>query len=257
MNSINGQIYQHLLQTCENDGAGFLLLIDPDKCDLKTCSIRAEKASECGVDAILVGSSTVLAAHFSDSVRAVKNASSVPVIIFPGSHEQISPEADAIFFTSLISGRNPDYLIDEQVKGAPLVKQYNLESIPTGYMVVESGSLTAVQYVSDSSPIPRNNEDIAVAHALAAQYLGMRLVYLEAGSGAHNPVPLSMIQAVKSAVDIPVVVGGGLKNPRNCSERVAAGASFVVVGNSLERKFDPAFLSEMVAAVHIKESVQV
>ena len=147
--------------------------------------------------------------------------------------------------------------IDEQVKGAPLVKKFGLEAIPTGYMLIESGPLTSVQYISGSMPIPRGKHDIACAHALAAQYLGMKLVYLEAGSGAQNPVPLEMIRAVRSCVDIPVAVGGGLKSPEDCAARIEAGASFVVMGNYLESDSNFGLLKELTAATHCKDSIKI
>jgi phosphoglycerol geranylgeranyltransferase len=180
---------------------------------------------------------------------------SVPVIIFPGSYTQVTPEADAILFTSLISGRNPQYLIDEQVKGAPFIKRAGLETIPTGYMLVESGPLTSVQFISGSLPIPRNKADIACAHALAAQYLGMKLVYLEAGSGAEQAVPVEMVSAVADTVDIPLMVGGGLHSPEDCSSRIEAGAGFIVMGTRLERDRGLSLLRELTAASHPRETV--
>jgi phosphoglycerol geranylgeranyltransferase len=179
------------------------------------------------------------------------------VVIFPGSFAQITPDADAILFTSLISGRNPNYLIDEQVKGAPLVKQYGLEPIPTGYMLIESGALTSVQYISGTFPIPRAKTDIAVAHALAAQYLGMKMVYLEAGSGADKPVPPEMIRSVVSHIEIPVMAGGGISTPEQCAERIEAGASFVVCGNCFENDPKHVCLQELAAAAHPLEQVAV
>ncbi len=147
-------------------------------------------------------------------------------------------------------------MIEEQVKGAPLVKKYNLEAIPTGYMLIESGPLTSVQYISGSMPIPRGKSDIACAHAMAAQCLGMKLVYLEAGSGASQPVPLEMVRSVSSYINIPVVVGGGLHTPQDCADQVAAGASFVVVGNHLEDDRDFSLLRELAAATHSKDMVK-
>ncbi len=250
-------VYQQLLLTRERRGSGFLLLIDPDKVPDRSYVPLAEEAAECGVDAILVGSSFMMDSSFPSGVRKIKQVTSLPVIIFPGSFAQITPDADAILFSSLISGRNPSYLIEEQVKGAPLVKRTGIEPIPTGYMLVESGPLTTVQYISGTMPIPHSKHDIACAHALAAQYLGMKLVYLEAGSGAQNPVPHEMISAVNSYIDIPIVVGGGLRTPEDCASRVEAGASFVVVGNHLESDDRRSYLRELTAATHLKESVSI
>lgn len=248
-------IYYKLLEIKEERGGGFLLLIDPDKTDLTDNIALAEAAEDCGVDAVLMGTSFILNTNFSEVVKEVKSVTDLPVIIFPGSFAQITHHADAILFSSLISGRNPSYLIEEQVKGAPLIKRCGIEPIPTGYMLIESGPLTSVQFISGSLPIPRSKNDIACAHALAAQYLGMKMVYLEAGSGAQMPVPLPMIRSVSEYIDIPIMTGGGLHTPEECAARIEAGASFVVVGNGLEKDADHNLLKELTSAVHIKESI--
>lgn len=250
---MNRNILSNLIKTKESRGGGFLLLIDPDKnYDFLTL---AESALENGVDAILVGSSFVLGTNFSEAVKGIKERTELPVIIFPGSYAQITPYADAILFTSLISGRNPNYLIGEQVNGAPLVKKSKLEPIPTGYMLIASESHTSVEYISNTQPIPREKIDIACAHALAAQYMGMKTVYLEAGSGAKLKVPEQMIAEVVSYIDIPVIVGGGLRTSEDCAGCIEAGASFVVVGNQMEQS-DNSQLKEMAGAVHSKEIVK-
>lgn len=252
---IQNSVYTHLLDTAETKGGGLLLLIDPDATDEASYLALAEVAEDCGVDAILVGSSFTLNSNFANAVKKIKGASPLPVIIFPGSYAQVSPHADAILFSSLISGRNPSYLIDEQTKGAPLVKKFGVEPIPTGYMLIESGSLTSVQFISGTMPIPRGKTEIACAHALAAQYLGMKMVYLEAGSGASSPVPIEMISGVTEYIDIPVITGGGLRSPKDCAERIKAGASFVVIGNFLENSFDKSLLMEFADASHPNEKV--
>jgi phosphoglycerol geranylgeranyltransferase len=252
-----GEVYQALMETRERRGGGFMLLIDPDRSPADEYLALVEASAECGVDAILVGTSFMLDADFGGQVRRIKELASVPVIIFPGSYTQVTPEADAILFTSLISGRNPQYLIDEQVKGAPIIKRAGLETIPTGYMLVESGPLTSVQFISGSLPIPRNKADIACAHALAAQYLGMKLVYLEAGSGAEHAVPIGMVEAVAGTVEIPLMVGGGLHTPEDCASRVEAGAGFIVMGTRLERDRGLGLLRELTAASHPRETVSI
>jgi putative glycerol-1-phosphate prenyltransferase len=252
-----GKVLDTLLKARERQGGGFLLLIDPDRSAPSDYLPLVEASAECGVDALLVGTSFMLDGDFSEQVREIKSLTSVPVVLFPGSYTQITPHADAILFTSLISGRNPQYLIDEQVKGAPFVRRSGLETIPTGYMLVESGPLTSVQFISSTLPIPRNKPDIACAHALAGQYLGMKLIYLEAGSGAENPVPTEMVAAVSSTVDIPVLVGGGLHTPRDCAERMEAGAGFIVMGTRLERDRGLSLLRELTSAAHPKETVSV
>jgi len=253
----HGQVFQQLISTKENKGGGFLLLIDPDRYGHSRGLSMAEAAEDCGVDAVLVGSSFMLNTNFSSSVNEIKSATNLPVIIFPGSFAQLTPEADAVLFTSLISGRNPNYLIDEQVRGAPLVKKFNLETIATGYMLIESSTLTSVQYISGTLPIPRTKPDIACAHALAAQYLGMKMVYLESGSGATQAVPNEMIQMTSSYVDIPIMVGGGLTRPEECAKKIESGASFIVCGNSLEDDPSHNYLRELTSATHPKEHIAV
>lgn len=252
-----GLVYQKMLDAKQNRGGGFFLLLDPDRISERNCISIAESAEECGVDIILVGSSFMLNSNFGKAVKQIKASTTLPVVIFPGSFAQITPDADAILFTSLISGRNPNYLIDEQVRGAPLVKRLNLEPIPTGYMLIDSGAMTSVQYISGTFPIPQNKPDIAAAHALAAQYLGMKIVYLEAGSGAKNPVPTEMIRMVSSFIDIPIMVGGGITTPEQCAERIENGASFVVCGNCFENDPKHSYLQELTAAAHPLEQVTV
>ena len=251
---MNG-VYVSLMDVKTRRGGGFLLLLDPDRVEERQYLGLAEAAEECGVDALLVGTSFMFNTNFHQAVKGIKEVTNLPVIIFPGSFAQVTPDADAILFTSLISGRNPNYLIEEQVRGAPLVHRYGIEPISTGYMLIESGSLTSVQYISGSLPIPRTKADIACAHALAAQYIGMKMVYMEAGSGAAQPVPVDMIREISSIVDIPVMVGGGLRTTNDCAERIEAGASFIVMGNRFEHDPQFRFLREVAASVHPAEPV--
>lgn len=252
-----GKVYDSLLAAREKRGGCFFLLIDPERMGEEKCRTLCEAAADCGVDAILVGTSFMLGSRFEDAVRLVKTATSLPVIIFPGSFTQVTAAADAVLFTSLLSGRNPQYLIDEQVRAAPLVKQAGIEVIPTGYMLIESGPLTSVQFISGTMPIPRSKPDIACAHALAAQYLGMKIVYLEAGSGARQTVPVEMVRAVSSYVDIPVMVGWGLQSAEDCAARVEAGASNIVMGTRFERDESYSCLRELAAASHPRELIGV
>ena len=232
-----------------------MLLLDPDRRPVRHMIQLVESAEECDVDAILIGSSFVISSGFHDLVKTVKKSTQLPVIVFPGSHSQVSPHADAILFSSLISGRNPQYLIDEQVKGAPLVREYELEAISTAYILIESGANTSVQYVSNTQPIPADKTDIVCAHALAAQYLGMRLIYLEAGSSAINSVPDNLISAMKECTVLPIMVGGGIRRPEEAEEKIVAGASFVVVGSQFEKDNDPSLLKEFASATHIQERI--
>ncbi len=243
-------VYTKLLEIKANKGGGFFLLIDPDRSTEEDFLFLAEAAEDCGVDAILVGTSFMLNTNFHQSVKEVKERTNLPVIIFPGGHSQISPHADAILFTSLISGRNPTYLIEEQIKGAPLIKRFGIEPIGTGYMLIESGRTTSVQYISNTRPIPANKSDIAAAHALAAQYFGMKLVFMEAGSGADRSVPNDMISTVSDHIELPIVTGGGINDPEDTRLKIESGASFVVVGDHFEKSNSLGLLREFTEAAH-------
>ncbi len=245
-------VYERLLQVTQRKGAGFLILLDPDRLPLEKLAGLAEKSAQSDVDALLVGSSLLLSLGFQDAVEKIKRRTPLPVIIFPGNMAQITGHADAILYLSLISGRASQHLIEQQVRAAPLIKEIGIEPIPTGYMLVDSGRLTSVQYMSSSLPLPRDKPDIAKAHALAAQYLGMKLLYLDAGSGAKQTVPNEIIQAVDAYVSLPLVVGGGIRNPGAAQEKVQAGAEFVVVGNAFEAGADPTLLSEFASAIHTR-----
>jgi phosphoglycerol geranylgeranyltransferase len=237
----------YLLEICDRRGAGYLTLLDPDRLPPDELEERAKTCADADADAILVGTSLMLSDH-SSVFQRIKGAVDIPVIIFPGSSGQIVPTADAILFLSLISGRNPELLIGQHVKAAPLLKEYGVEAIPTGYILIESGAFTSVEFMSNTRPIPRAKNDIAMAHALAAQYLGMSLVYLEAGSGALEPVPDEMVGAVVDYVSLPVMVGGGIRDPETARSKVEMGARFVVTGTAVEN--DPGRLRELAKAVH-------
>ena len=228
----------------------FFLLLDPDRKAAAELACQAEVAQKAGADSVLVGSSMLVNSQFDEAVAAIKQKISIPLILFPGNSNQIAPKADAVLFLSLLSGRNPDFLIGEQVKGAPLVKKYGLEPIPTGYLLIESGKTTSVEYVSDTRPIPRDKPDIACSHALAAEYFGMKLVYLEAGSGSDTSVPDEVVSAVASFISLPVVAGGGIKTPEEAEKKIRAGAKVVVAGNQFEKEDSCSFLTEFAAACH-------
>ncbi len=242
---------KHLLEVRERRGAGYLTLLDPDRLSTSELERRAELCVEAGADAILIGTSLMFSARYADCFARVKERVDVPVISFPGGASQVVPTADAILFLSMISGRNPELLIGEHVRAAPLIKEYGVEAIPTGYILVESGTLTSVEFMSTTRPLPRAKNDIAMAHALAAQYLGMQLIYLETGSGAEASVPDEMVRAVNEYISLPVIVGGGIRDAETARAKVEAGAGFVVTGSVVED--DHARLRELSEAVHIKE----
>ncbi|MCB0834525.1 MAG: geranylgeranylglyceryl/heptaprenylglyceryl phosphate synthase [Bacteroidetes bacterium] len=245
-------IFDRLIAARNQKGSAYLVLIDPDRTSEADMLSTVEHCVDAGVDGILVGSSLLISNRFNNTIQAIKKEFSIPVIIFPGSTIQLSEHADAVLFLSLISGRNPEFLIGTQVLGAPIVKKMGLEAISTGYMLIESGKSTSAEFMSNSKPIPRDKSDIAVAHALAAEYLGMKCVYLEAGSGAIQSVPEDMIEAVTGYTSTPVIVGGGIRTPEDARKKVEAGASFVVTGNVLESKDQLVLIKELASAVHWK-----
>ncbi len=230
----HSKLYKKLFQ--DDNERGIWVLLDPDR--LPRDEIERTVTSISGmpkVKVILIGTSLLLSHDFDEFVRMVKLHSKVPVILFPGGVNQVSGHADGILFLSLVSGRNAELLIGEQVRMAPIVRHFGLDSIPTAYMLIESGGLPSVEFVTHTMPIPRDKPDIAVAHAMAAELLGFRLIYLEAGSGAKMPVPPEMIEQVVSAVDIPVIVGGGLRSGEAIKAAFDAGARYVVVGTAIEK----------------------
>ena len=194
---------------------------------------------------------------FESFIEKVKTYTNLPSIIFPGSITQVSSFADAILFLSVVSGRNPEHLIGKHVLAAPSIKKSGIEAISTAYILVESGSTTTAIYMSGSLPIPRNKPEIAAATALASEYLGMKLIYLEAGSGADNSVPNEMIKAVSSQCTIPLIVCGGIRNPQTAREKVENGASVIVTGNYFEDENNWDLIKDFASAVHIKQGLLV
>ena len=237
------------LQTAKNTGSKkFVVLIDPDKVRLGKMDQTIEAAIEAKVDYFFVGGSLIVNNMLDQCLTTIKERCDIPLILFPGNSFQLSYRADGILFMSLISGRNAELLIGNHVIAAPYIKLSPLEALPTGYMLVDGGTATTVSYMSNTSPIPANKHDIAVCTALAGELLGMKLMFMDAGSGAKNPVPLEMIEAVSGAIQVPLIVGGGIKTPERALENVRAGADVVVVGDVLER--NPTLVKEMAAAVH-------
>ena len=227
--------YNKIIQLQAEKKHAFFLLLDPDNVDSNSIISIVKNAVEQKVDAIFVGGSILLNSQFENCIQLIKSYSSdCPVVIFPGNSMQVSQSADAILFLSLISGRNPEYLINQQVLSAAGIKKSGIESISTAYMLIESGVHTSVEFMSNTRPIPRDKTDIAVAHAIAAELMGFKLIYLEAGSGAKQSVPKKMIQAIRKYVDLPIIVGGGIKNSTDAREKVDAGATCVVCGTLFE-----------------------
>jgi len=228
----------------------YFILIDPDKSGPDEAFHLAQKAEKLGVDGILIGSSILMHREVSDCIKKLKEQIKIPLLIFPGILNTFSPHADAILFLNMISSRNAQLLIGEQVRAAPLIRKNGLEAISTAYILIESGKLTSVQYISNSLPIPRDKPDILTAHIMAAEYIGMKMIYLEAGSGAERPVPVDMIKQARSTTDLPVIVGGGIRTPEKATVIAEAGADIIVTGTVLEKNNDQRLLSEFVQAIH-------
>jgi phosphoglycerol geranylgeranyltransferase len=228
------------------------VLIDPDKLSENDCNCIREKAIDAGVDFFFIGSSIITGNNLDRYISILKQTD-IPVILFPGNLMQINHHADGILFLSLISGRNPEMLIGRHVLAAPVLKSTSLDIIPTGYMLIDSGSPTSVSYMSGTIPIPHDKNEIAVCTALAGQMLGLKMIYLDAGSGARFQVSQQMIKAVKENIDIPLIVGGGIRTPEKVFEACQAGADMIVIGNALEN--NPELISELARAVHSVPSV--
>jgi len=251
------KIYNQLLNTIKEKGAAYLILLDPDKLSEGKLAGFLRHCEKSGVDGFLVGGSLMVNGNFESFIEKVKIHSALPIIIFPGSITQVSQFADAILFLSVVSGRNPEHLIGKHVLAAPSIKKSGIEPISTAYILIESGATTTAVYMSGSLPIPRNKPEIAAATALAAEYLGMKLIYLEAGSGADNSVPDEMVKAVSSQCSVPVIVGGGIRNPQSAHKKVESGASIIVTGNFFENENNWDLIKEFANAVHCKQSITV
>lgn len=237
-------VYNHIVSLSKANKKMFAVLIDPDNVDYNQLKELILKVDKVGVDLIFVGGSILLKNDFQEKLDFISKSSKIPVVIFPGNSMQVSASADAILFLSLISGRNPEYLIGQQVLSAPVIKAVGLESISTGYILVDGGKQTSVSYMSNTTPIPRDKIDICVSTAIAGEMIGNKLIYLDGGSGAEKEVPSSMISKVKKNITIPLIVGGGLNTPEKVENAFAAGADIVVVGNALEK--DPQLLEDLV-----------
>lgn len=211
------------------------LLIDPDDLNEGGMMAIVNAAIENKVDYFLVGGSLITSNNLESVVDSIKAFSSIPCILFPGNAIQIHPEADAILFLSLISGRNPELLIGQHVVAAPVLKRSNLEIIPTGYMLIHSGRPTSVSYMSNTQPIPNDKPSLAISTAMAGEMLGLKCIYMDAGSGALDPVSAKVIKSVRRNIEIPLIVGGGLNSKRKAQEALEAGADMIVIGNGAQK----------------------
>jgi phosphoglycerol geranylgeranyltransferase len=245
---MTNRIYQSLLQHKEKGQKSFAVLIDPDKVTVEKIDELTALAAEARVDYLLVGGSLVVTNRLDEVVQQIKKNCDIPVILFPGSPSQITPYADALLYLSLISGRNAELLIGQHVISAPFVKQSRLEIISTGYMVIDGGAPTTVSYISNAAPIPADKNEIAMCTAMAGEMLGMKLVFMDAGSGAKRPITEAMIEKVAQIIEVPLVIGGGITDPEKAYRNCKAGADVIVIGNAIEK--DASLIREMSAAIH-------
>jgi putative glycerol-1-phosphate prenyltransferase len=241
-------IYKRISNGKATAHKAFAVLVDPDKLDETGLSNTIALAIEAKVDYFFVGGSLVVTDTLDKVVSAIKEKCNIPVILFPGSPDQITPKADALLYLSLISGRNPELLIGQHVISAPFVRQSGLEIMPVGYMLVDGGTPTTVSYISNTNPIPANKNDIASCTAMAGEMLGLKLIYMDAGSGAQRAIPTAMITQVAKYISIPLIVGGGITTANKAKENCLAGADIIVVGNAIEK--DPNLIKEIAAAIH-------
>src|SRR5437870_2311116 len=242
------RIYNSLIERKRLGKKSFAVLIDPDKVNDEKMDHLINLVVDARVDYLLVGGSLVISNYLDDCVRLIKRSCSIPVILFPGSPSQVSKYADALLYLSLISGRNPELLIGQHVVSAPFVKQSGLEIMSTGYMVIDGGAPTTVSYISNASPLPADKNEIAMCTALAGEMLGMKLIYMDAGSGAKRPITESMIEKVAECISVPLIIGGGITEPEKAYLNCKAGADVIVVGNAIEK--DESLIMQMAAAVH-------
>ena len=243
-----GPIETYLLEKMKAEGSIHITLVDPEKITPPQASRVAENSKTSGTAAIMIGGSTFVSqAHLDDVVKAIKRTVDLPTILFPNNVTGISRYADAIWFMSLLNSVDPYFLIGAQILGAPLVKKFGLEPISMGYIIVGEGGTASI--VGKAIPVPYNKPELAAAHALAGKYLGMRFIYLEGGSGAKDPVPPEMIRTVKHYVDIPLIVGGGIRTKEQALTAASAGADIIVTGNLIESTDAKQKVSEIVNGI--------
>ncbi len=242
------RIHQLLQERKLKGQKSFAVLIDPDKVNVARTEQLVAKAVDANVDYIFVGGSLVISNNLDECIRQIKVSCNIPVIIFPGAPSQVSRYADALLYLSLISGRNPELLIGQHVISAPVVKQSGLEIMPTGYMVIDGGAPTTVSYISNAAPIPSDKNEIALCTAMAGEMLGMKLIFMDAGSGAKKPITETMVEKVAAGIEAPLIVGGGITNPEKAYLYCRSGADVIVVGNAIEK--DASLIKEISAAIH-------
>lgn len=242
------RLYDIFTERKKNGKKCFAVLIDPDKVDEAKLDELIQLSLHARVDYFFVGGSLVISSHLDQVVQFIKSKCNIPVVLFPGSPSQISKHADALLYLSLISGRNPELLIGQHVISAPFVKKSGLEIMPAGYMVIDGGAPTTVSYISNAAPIPADKNEIAMCTAMAGEMLGMKLIYMDAGSGARFPITESMIEKVSQVIEAPLIIGGGILDPEKAYCNCKAGADVIVVGNAIEK--DSGLIKEIASAIH-------
>ncbi|MGE5187839.1 MAG: geranylgeranylglyceryl/heptaprenylglyceryl phosphate synthase [Betaproteobacteria bacterium] len=243
-----GPIERYLLEKIKADGTIHMTLIDPEKATVDAAVKVALSSKNSGTSAIMIGGSTFVSqTHLDDVVKAIKSAVELPTILFPNNVTGISSHADAIWFMSLLNSVDPYFLIGAQILGAPLVKKYKIEPLSMGYVIVGEGGTAGI--VGKAIALPYNKPELAAVHALAGQYLGMHFIYLEGGSGASNPVPPEMIYASKHLIDVPLIVGGGIKTKEQALAAATAGADVIVTGNLTESSDANERISQIITAI--------
>ena len=241
-------IYNKILSDKKANKKSFALLIDPDKQDKKQLLAIIEKAKNAKTNYFFVGGSLLTNDSLDLCLMTLKENTTIPIVLFPGNAMQVNNKADGILFLSLISGRNADMLIGKQVITAPILKQSSLEVLPTGYMLIDSGKPTTVSYMSNTNPIPADKETVAACTAMAGEMLGLKLIFMDGGSGAKNPISEAMIKAVRKSVDVPLIIGGGISSGEKAIANCRAGADIIVVGNAIEK--DENLIGEIADAIH-------
>ena len=245
---MKNNLYQHFIKNKQQGQKSLAVLIDPDKVDNYKIEKLVTLAVDSKVDYLLVGGSLIISNNLDECIQQIKSLCNIPVILFPGSAAQVSKYADALLYLSLVSVRNPELLIGQHVVSAPFVRKSGLEIMPTGYMVIDGGAPTTVSYISNAAPIPSDKNEIALCTAMASEMLGMKLIYMDAGSGAKRPITESMIEMVSSHIEAPLIIGGGITYPEKAYLNCKAGADVIVIGNAIEK--DTSLIKEMATAIH-------
>lgn len=240
------KVQPYLQNLKDNNKSALAVLIDPDKSELSQLKALVTNADKIGVGLFLVGGSLLISGLLEKTILEINKLSNIPTVIFPGSINQISSHADAILFLSLISGRNPEYLIGAHVASAPMIRKSGIEVLSTGYMLIDGGKPTTVSYMSNTNPIPHDKADIAACTALAGEMLGLKNIFMDCGSGAAKHVSEKMVHEVRKTVNLPIIVGGGIRNAEEVHSLASAGANLIVVGNAFEE--NPSLLFEMAEA---------